>query len=95
MHDLKIVGGTMVDGTGSERYRAGVGVKDRQIVEVRRRGPDDPVHPARMAYDLPAARRRLVQDSSGYAATIVSGILTRPDGADTGARPGRLVRGAR
>src|ERR1700731_3552668 len=41
MYDLKIVGGTVVDGTGSERYRADVGIKDDQIVEVRRRGSDD------------------------------------------------------
>jgi len=36
-----------------------------------------------------------VQGASGYAATIVSGTVTRRDGVDTGARPGRLVRGAR
>ena len=33
--------------------------------------------------------------ASGYATTIVSGTVTRRDGVDTGARPGRLVRGAR
>src|ERR1700738_2892214 len=43
MYDLKIVGGTVVDGTGSERYRADVGIKDRQIVEVRRCGSDDAI----------------------------------------------------
>jgi N-acyl-D-aspartate/D-glutamate deacylase len=48
-----------------------------------------------MAYDLPAGGRRLLQSASGYAATIVSGTVTRRNGADTGARPGRLVRGAR
>jgi N-acyl-D-amino-acid deacylase len=48
-----------------------------------------------MVYDLPAGGRRLVQQASGYAATIVSGVITRRDGVDTGARPGRLVRGAR
>ena len=41
MYDLKIVGGTVVDGTGSERYPADIGIKDRQIVEMRRRGSDD------------------------------------------------------
>jgi N-acyl-D-aspartate/D-glutamate deacylase len=35
----------------------------------------------------------LVQGASGYTATIVSGVVTRRDGADTGLRPGRLVRG--
>jgi N-acyl-D-aspartate/D-glutamate deacylase len=48
-----------------------------------------------MAYDLPAGGRRLVQSATGYAATMVSGVVTRRDGKDTGARPGRLIRGAR
>jgi N-acyl-D-aspartate/D-glutamate deacylase len=45
--------------------------------------------------DLPAGGQRMMQDARGYAATIVNGIVTRRDDADTGARPGRLVRGAR
>jgi N-acyl-D-amino-acid deacylase len=49
----------------------------------------------RMANDLPAGGRRLVQAATGYDATIVSGVVTRRHGVDTGARPGRLVRGAR
>nr|MDT0664969.1 amidohydrolase family protein [Micromonospora sp. DSM 115978] len=53
------------------------------------------LHTPRMAYDLPAGGRRLVQDASGYVATMVSGVVTRRHGQDTGARPGRLVRGAR
>jgi N-acyl-D-amino-acid deacylase len=53
------------------------------------------LHTPRMAYDLPAGGRRLVQDASGYVATMVSGTVTRRNGVDTGARPGRLVRGAR
>jgi N-acyl-D-aspartate/D-glutamate deacylase len=36
-----------------------------------------------------------MQGASGYDATIVNGVVTRRDGVDTGARPGRLVRGAR
>jgi N-acyl-D-aspartate/D-glutamate deacylase len=48
-----------------------------------------------MAYDLPAGGQRLIQGASGYRATIVNGVVTRRDGVDTGARPGRLVRGAR
>ncbi len=53
------------------------------------------LHPAAMAYDLPAGGRRILQAASGYAATIVSGTVTRRKDVDTGARPGRLVRGAR
>jgi N-acyl-D-aspartate/D-glutamate deacylase len=53
------------------------------------------LHTPRMAYDLPAGGRRLVQSATGYAATMVSGVVTRRDGKDTGARPGRLIRGAR
>ncbi|POY03150.1 amidohydrolase [Mycobacterium kansasii] len=53
------------------------------------------LHPAAMAYDLPAGGHRILQGASGYTATIVSGTVTRRDGVDTGARPGRLVRGAR
>ncbi|MGB1506853.1 MAG: amidohydrolase family protein, partial [Acidimicrobiales bacterium] len=48
-----------------------------------------------MIYDLPAGGRRLVQRCEGYVATIVAGEVTRRDGVDTGARPGRLVRGRR
>ncbi len=42
--------------------------------------------------DLPAGGRRLMQHARGYVATIVNGQVTRRDGVDTGARPGRLVR---
>ena len=41
MFDLKIIGGTVVDGTGAERYRADIGIKDGAIVDVVRRGADD------------------------------------------------------
>ncbi len=49
----------------------------------------------RVAHDLPAGGARLLQEADGYEATIVSGEITRRHGVDTGARPGRLVRGAR
>ncbi|MEY4996184.1 MAG: hypothetical protein RLZ67_909, partial [Actinomycetota bacterium] len=50
------------------------------------------LHAPRAVNDLPAGGRRLVQSASGYVATIVNGVVTRRDGADTGQRPGRLVR---
>jgi N-acyl-D-aspartate/D-glutamate deacylase len=49
----------------------------------------------RMAYDLPAGGNRLMQGASGYDATVVSGVVTRRHGADTGARPGKVLRGVR
>jgi N-acyl-D-aspartate/D-glutamate deacylase len=48
-----------------------------------------------MAYDLPAGGRRLIQGARGYDATVVSGVVTRRHGADTGARPGAVLRGVR
>ncbi|WP_316232545.1 N-acyl-D-amino-acid deacylase family protein [Bradyrhizobium sp. SZCCHNR1051] len=53
------------------------------------------LHPPKVHYDLPVGGRRLMQDVDGYEATIVSGVVTRRQGEATGARPGRLVRGAR
>ena len=51
------------------------------------------LHPPKVHYDLPVGGRRLLQQVDGYDATIVSGVVTQRDGAPTGARPGRLVRG--
>jgi N-acyl-D-aspartate/D-glutamate deacylase len=50
------------------------------------------LRPPEVARDLPAGGKRFVQFATGYRATIVSGVVTRRDDADTGARPGRLVR---
>lgn len=51
------------------------------------------LHPPEMVYDLPAQARRLVQRVDGYRMTICSGEVIREDGRDTGAMPGKLVRG--
>lgn len=50
------------------------------------------INPPHAVNDLPAGGRRLLQSADGYEATIVNGIITRRHSADTGARPGRLVR---
>jgi len=47
-----------------------------------------------IVYDLPAGGRRLVQRARGYAATVKRGEVVREGGQATGARPGRLLRGA-
>ena len=52
------------------------------------------LHPPKVHYDLPVGGRRLLQQVDGYDATIVSGVVTQRGGAATGARPGRLLRGA-
>jgi N-acyl-D-amino-acid deacylase len=46
-------------------------------------------------FDLPAGAPRLIQKADGYLATLVSGEIVARDGEDTGARPGRLIRGWR
>jgi N-acyl-D-amino-acid deacylase len=47
----------------------------------------------RMAFDLPAGGRRLVQRARGYDATFVAGVQTVAGDEFTGALPGHLVRG--
>jgi N-acyl-D-aspartate/D-glutamate deacylase len=46
-----------------------------------------------MAFDLPAGGKRLLQGADGYVATIVSGQAIYRNGKETGALPGKLVRG--
>lgn len=50
------------------------------------------VAPPKAFRDLPAGGTRLIQPVRGYVATMVNGVVTRRHDADTGARPGRLVR---
>ena len=49
--------------------------------------------PPEMVTDLPAGGKRLLQKSTGYLHTIVSGVETQAGGEPTGALPGRFVRG--
>jgi len=78
------------------------GLTDRGTIEAGKKADINVIdmdalrlHPAAMAFDLPAGGNRILQGASGYTATIVSGTVTRRNDVDTGARPGRLVRGAR
>jgi N-acyl-D-aspartate/D-glutamate deacylase len=65
-------------------YKADINVIDYERLHL---------HPPKVHYDLPVGGRRLLQQVDGYEATIVSGVMTQRDGAPTGARPGKLVRG--
>jgi N-acyl-D-aspartate/D-glutamate deacylase len=66
-------------------YRADLNVIDFENLAVR--SPE-------LAYDLPAGGRRVLQRADGYLHTIVAGVETYSSGQETGALPGRLIRGA-
>jgi N-acyl-D-aspartate/D-glutamate deacylase len=85
-HDTAQLYGLTDRGVIAEGKKADLNVIDHERITL---------HHPRSANDLPAGGRRLLQDASGYEATIVSGAVTRRNGKDTGARPGRLVRGTR
>lgn len=50
------------------------------------------LHPPHMVKDLPAGGQRLLQEATGYIATIVDGVPVVENDRLTGALPGRLVR---
>ena len=88
----------MLTKDGADLY----GLGDRGTLEVGKRADLNiidfdriDIEAPRAVDDLPAGGRRLVQPAHGYVATIVNGVVTRRNDADTGARPGRLVRGTR
>ena len=62
---------------------------DLNIIDYDNLGFDVP----RMAFDLPANGRRLVQRGRGYVATFVAGEQTVANDEFTGALPGHLIRG--
>jgi N-acyl-D-aspartate/D-glutamate deacylase len=64
---------------------------DLNLIDFSRLGFDPP----RMAFDLPANGRRLVQKARGYVGTWVAGVRTVDDDEFTGALPGRLLRAGR
>ena len=75
------------------------GMHDRGTIEVGKRADLNVIDHDRLRvappvahHDLPAGGTRLIQPVEGYVATLCNGVMTRRDDADTGARPGRLVR---
>jgi N-acyl-D-amino-acid deacylase len=75
------------------------GLADRGRIAVGLRADVNVIDPAALrlqapvaVHDLPAGGTRLLQGATGYRATIVNGEITRRDGEDTGARPGRLLK---
>jgi N-acyl-D-amino-acid deacylase len=78
------------------------GLRDRGAVEPGLKADLNVLDPAAVApqpievvHDLPAGAKRVLQRTDGFVATIVNGEIVQRDGVDTGARPGRVVRGAR
>lgn len=74
-----------------DRGRLAPGMKgDLNVIDLDRLRLPAP----KVVRDLPAGGRRLTQDAQGYVATLVGGKTIRREGADTGARPGALLRNA-
>ncbi|MGD9793273.1 MAG: amidohydrolase family protein, partial [Acidimicrobiia bacterium] len=73
----------------SDRGRLQVGLRaDANVIDFANVNISSPY----AVNDLPAGGTRLLQKSFGYDITMVAGQITRRNGADTGARPGRLLR---
>ena len=80
---------------------AWVGLKDRGVLAPGYRADLNVIdfdrltlHAPYIVHDLPAGGRRLMQKADGYEATLVAGEIIQRGGEATGAKPGRLVRGA-
>ena len=76
------------------------GLTDRGSLELGKRADINVIDheqlalgPLKVFNDLPAGGNRILQTSIGYIATLVNGVQTRSYDKDTGARPGRLIRG--
>lgn len=85
-HDTAVHYGLLDRGVLAPGYRADINLIDHAALRL---------HRPEIVHDLPAGGRRIVQKAEGYRHTFVAGIETMRDGAPTGERPGRLIRGAR
>ena len=73
----------------SDRGRIAVGKRaDINVIDLDRLRIKAP----EVRFDLPGGASRVLQGAEGYVATLVNGVVTRRNDADTGARPGRLAR---
>ncbi len=82
--DPAISGGFLDRGLIAPGYKADLNVIDMDKLTLGR-----PL----LVNDLPAEAGRLIMPTTGYRATIVSGVITRRDDKETGLLPGRLIRG--
>ena len=83
----------------TSRNAALYGLTDRGSIQVGMRADINVIDHANLTvsppvahHDLPAGGTRLIQPVRGYLASMCNGVVTRRHDADTGARPGRLVR---
>ena len=83
-HDTAMTVGLDDRGVVAPGYRADLNVIDYERLTL---------HGPRISFDLPAGGRRLTQEATGYAVTIINGCIVYREGVPTGALPGRLVRG--
>ncbi len=67
-------------------YKADVNIIDPKAIRL---------HCPEMVFDLPSGGRRLVQRADGYLATLVNGLPIFEMGKETGALPGKLLRGTK
>lgn len=83
----------------TEKSALSIGLTDRGVIASGRKADINvfdldklKVHRPTFHNDLPGGSRRIMTDTTGYRATMVSGVITRENDKATGARPGRLVR---
>ena len=77
--------GLMDRGVLAPGYKADVNLIDYENLSLQQ---------PRVAHDLPAGGRRLLQRAQGYVATVCSGEVIVDNGVCTDQLPGRLIRGA-
>jgi len=85
----------------SQKSAKALGLNDRGVLKLGAKADINVIdldrlqlHLPEILRDLPAGGQRLHQRATGYDATIVSGEIIRRFDTSTGARPGKLVRGA-